>query len=43
MWKNALPVLGDCYTLIEFVKDDSAQSLAADAETIRSWMAEMNV
>lgn len=41
-WKKAMPVLGDCHALIEFVRDDSQSALMDDAAALKKWIAEMN-
>ena len=41
MWKKALRMMPDGYALIEFVKDDSDESLAADAAALNGWIAEI--
>ena len=42
MWKKALALVDDGYALIEFVKDDSDEALAADAAVLNRWTKEQN-
>ena len=37
-WKKALPMLGDCRALLEFVRADERQALVQDAATLRRWI-----
>jgi len=41
LWNKALPMLGDCYSLIEFVKGDRPQQLIADAAVLNKWIKGM--
>ena len=41
MWKKALAMAPDSHALIEFVKDDSDESLMQDAACLNGWIAQL--
>ena len=40
-WDKALPMLGDCYSLIEFVRGDRLEQLIEDAAALKGWIARL--
>lgn len=41
LWEKALPMLGDCYSLIEFVKNDAPEQLIEDAAALNGWISQL--